>query len=153
MKENSSRFVLAYISPLMQNTTAQNLGYSGERQASKNILLNMTEIETTDERLKDIMKLFHNSTHAKMHPFVTVTQWNEHWSHSAEKTSSSISGLHYGNYISHTSSIIISTVKCDIFNLAVKNGFSLERWKRGVSIMLEKSPGNCTVENYRLCCF
>ena len=34
-------------------------------------------------------------------------------------------------------------------NLAVKNGSPLERWKRGVSVMLESSPGNYTVEKLR----
>ena len=60
-------------------------------------MLNRTEIETTDERLKDLMKIFHNSAHAKMNPFVTVTQWDDHWSHSEEKIASSILGLHYGH--------------------------------------------------------
>ena len=74
MKENSNRFIIAYSSPLLQDNTAQNLGYSGEGQLSRNIWLNRTEIETTDERLKNLMKLFHNSTHAEMHPFVTITK-------------------------------------------------------------------------------
>ena len=86
----------------------------------------MTEIETTDDEINDIMKLFHNSTHSKIHPFVTLAQWNEHWSHSVEKTSSSISGLYYGHYIAHTSSIVISTVKCCSANLAVKSDSPLE---------------------------
>ena len=93
------------------------------------MLLNRTEIETTDKRLKDLIKLFHKSTHAKMYPFVTVTQWNEHWSHSEEKTASSISGYHYGHYTSHASSIVISTVKCGLVNLVVKNDYPLEIWK------------------------
>ena len=113
------------------------------------MLLNRTEIETTDESLKDLMKLFHNSTHAKIHPFVTVTQWNENWSHNAEKAASSISGLHYGHYAAHASSIVISTVKCDLVNLAVKNGSPLESWKHGVSIMLVKAPGNYAVKKLR----
>ena len=78
MKEKSNMFILAYSSHLLQDNTAQNLGYYREGRRSKNTSLNMPEIETTDERLKDLMKLFHNSTHSKMHPFVTVTQLNEH---------------------------------------------------------------------------
>ena len=83
-------------------------------------------MKKTDERLKDIMKLFHNSTHPKTHPFVTVTQWNDHWLHVEEKTASSISGLYYWHYAVHTSNIVISTVKSDLFNLVVKNGSPLE---------------------------
>ena len=73
------------------------------------------------------MKLFHNSKHDKMYPFVTVTQCNEHWSHSEEKTDSFISGTHYGHYVGHTCIIVISKFKCDLVNLAVKNVYPLER--------------------------
>ena len=113
----------------------------------------MAVLETRDERLKDLMKLFHNSPHSKKHPFVTVDQWNEHWSHSVEKTASSVSGLHYRHHIAHTSSPLVSLVKCDLSNLAVKNSTPLERWACGVSIMLEKSPGNVTVENCGIYCY
>ena len=62
------------------------LGYSGEGQPSKNLLMHRAMLDTRDERLKDLMKLFHNSLHSKKHPFVTVDQWNEHWLHSVEKS-------------------------------------------------------------------
>ena len=65
------------------------------------------------------------------------------------KTASSMSGLHYGPYIAHTFSPVASSVKWDLVNLALKNGSPLERWIRGVLIMLEKSPGNSTVEKLR----
>ena len=73
------------------------------------------------------MKLFHNSPHSKKHPFVTVFQWNKHWSHSIEKPVSSASGLHYGHCIAYISSPLVSSVKYDLVNLAVKNSFPLER--------------------------
>ena len=95
------------------------------------------------------MKLFHNSPHSNRHPFVTVDRWNEHWSHSKEKTASSASGLHYGHYVAQTSSPLVSSVKCNLVNLAVKNSTPLERWICGVSIMLENSTGNLTVEKLR----
>ena len=149
MKENSHRFILAYSSPLLQEETVNALGYSGEGQLSKNLLMHRAMLETRDERLKDLMKLFHNSPHSKKHPFVTVDQWNEHWSHSTEKTASSASGLHYGHYKAHTSSPLVSSVKCNLVNLVVTNSTPLERWICGVSIMLEKSPGNLIVEKLR----
>ena len=153
MKENSHRFILAHSSPLLQEETVNALGYSGEGQLSKNLMMHRSMLETRDERLKYLMKLFHNSFHSKKHPFVTFDQWNEHWSHSTEKTASSASGLHYGYYVAQTSSLLVSSVKCNLVNLAVKNSTPLERWICGVSIMLEKSPGNLTVEKYGLCCY
>ena len=43
--------------------------------------------------------------------------------------------------------ILISTVKFNLVNLSVKKDDPLERWKRGLSMILEKVPGNFTVEN------
>ena len=42
MKENSHRFILACSSPLLQEETVNVLGYSGERQLSKNLLMHST---------------------------------------------------------------------------------------------------------------
>ena len=85
MKENYNRFILAYSSPLLQDTTVRDVGCSGEGQPSKDMLLHSDELETSDERLKDLMKLFHISPHVKKHPYVTFAQWNEYWSHSEGK--------------------------------------------------------------------
>ena len=72
MKENSNKFILACSSPLLQDTTARDLGYSGEGQLSKNMLLHSAELETNDARLKDLVNLFHNSPHVKKHHHVIV---------------------------------------------------------------------------------
>ena len=105
MKENSHRFILAHSSPLLQEENVNALGYSGEGQLSKNILMSRAMLETSDDRLKDLLSLFRNSPHSSDHPFITVEQWNDHWSHSTEKTASSASGLHYGHYNAQTSSL------------------------------------------------
>ena len=110
-------------------------------------MLNKKYIETSHEHLNDLMRIFHNSSHPKIHPFVTVAQWNEYWSHSDEKIACSILVLHYGHYTLHTFSLVIFSVKCDLLNLLVKNSPPIERWKQGVSIMLEKAPENHTVED------
>ena len=49
------------------------------------MLCNSTEIESSDEYLTDIMKLFYNLTRDSMHPFVFLIQWNDHWSHNDKK--------------------------------------------------------------------
>ena len=149
MKENSNRFILACSSPLLQENNVEVLGYSGEGPLSKTILQNRSMLETTDKRLKDLLSLFHNSPHLTEHPFIIVDQWNSHWSHCTERTESSIPGLNCGHHKAHSSSPLISSVKCNLVNLAVKNRTPLERWTRGVSIMLEKSPGNFRVDKLR----
>ena len=97
MKENSHRSMLAYVSPILQANTVNNLGFSIEVKLSRNTLQRKANIESSDEYLKDRMKLFHKSTHAKSHPFIYVSQWNDHWTRCEEKTDSHISGLHHGH--------------------------------------------------------
>ena len=142
MKENSHRLMLAYSSPLFKSSAVQNLGKFGEGQLSRNTLWSRTEIESTDECHKDLMKLFHNSTCSRMHPFIIAAQWNDHWSHVEEKTTSSTSGIQHEHCIAHTASSLILIVKCDLVNLAIKNSYPLGTWKRGSSVILEKAPGN-----------
>ena len=60
-----------------------------------------------------------------------------------------MSGLHYGCYKAHDFRTLISTVKCHLINLAVKNGTPLGRWKRDLSVMLEKHHGIFLVEKLR----
>ena len=54
--------------------------------------------------------------------------------------------MHYGHYAAHTSSNLISSVKCDLVNLAVKDGSPLGRCERSTLVMLEKAPGNYKVK-------
>jgi len=44
---------------------------------------------------------------------------------------------------------LLSDSKCRFVQLAVKNMTPLERWRNGVSIMLEKSAGNIKVSKLR----
>ena len=148
MTEHSNRFMLAHSSLLSQPNIMHDVGWSVEGQINRNTLWNKTGIASSDERLKDLMKLFHNLTHARSHTIVStametslVILW---W-----KTSSSISGFYYGQCKAHAFSILISTVKCDLLNLAVKNSTLIERLKRGLLVTLKKVPINFTVENFR----
>ena len=78
MKENPHRFILSYSSSLLQPNAVNNLGYSGEGQLSRNTLWSKDNVESSDERFKDLMNFFHNYTHTKSHPFISVSQWNGH---------------------------------------------------------------------------
>ena len=65
MKEKSTRFVLAYSSPLLQPVIVNDLGCSGEGELSINTLQNNMSKSSSDTLLKDLMKIFHQSSHNK----------------------------------------------------------------------------------------
>ena len=66
-----------------------------------------------------------------------------------EDTSSSQSGLHFGHYIAGTDCDYISQLHALRVSLALKKGISLERWSKGLSVMLEKMFGVRLVSKLR----
>ena len=103
-----------------------NLGYSGETQIIRNILWSNAVKVLSDERLKYLIKSFITQCTLGCIPLFLLRN-RMIIGITLMKISSSISGLHYGKYKVHTSSMLISTVKCNLVNLAVKNGTTLER--------------------------
>ena len=68
---------------------------------------------------------------------------------SKEKTSSLESGVYFGHYIAGEQSSIISHYHALKNTIVLKCGFDLDRWSRGISIMLEKKPGVTLIEKFR----
>ena len=68
---------------------------------------------------------------------------------SKEKTSSSESGINFGHYIAGEKSSIILRYHALKNNIALKRGFALDRWSRGIYVMLEKKPVSTLIEKLR----
>ncbi len=71
------------------------------------------------------------------------------WKRVKEDMSSSQSGLHFGNYIAGADCKCISQFHALNISLALKNGFALERWINGLSVMLKKMFGVRLVSKLR----
>jgi len=67
-----------------------------------------------------------------------------------EHTASSLSGAHFGHYKSGTFSKLINLIHTALAAILLKTGYSYHQWKKGINIMLEKSPGNFQVDNLRI---
>ena len=59
---------------------------------------------------------------------------------SKKKTSSSESGIDFDNYILGAQSSIILRYHAVKTTIALKRGFALDCWSRGLSVMSEKKP-------------
>jgi len=59
-----------------------------------------------------------------------------------ERTTSSLSGAHFGHYKAGTFSELINSIHTALLAIPLKTGYSYHRWKKGINVMLEKSPGN-----------
>lgn len=75
--------------------------------------------------------------------------WKTYWTKASETTSSSESGLHFGHYKAACSSEYLNHFHAAKATTAVSLGTPYDRWKRGVTVMLEKELGVNVVSKLR----
>ena len=80
---------------------------------------------------------------------ITPQQWRRYWQAVNEETSSSESGLHFGHYVVGSASDIISYYHAARVTVIIAHTIQLERWSRGLSVMLEKTLGVTLVTKLR----
>ena len=80
---------------------------------------------------------------------ITRQDFQQHWRKARERTSSSLSGLHYGHYKAAAQSDLFSEIHALMTELAVTGGTPLARWESGLSVMLEKTKGIIQVDKLR----
>ena len=80
---------------------------------------------------------------------ITPEDWTNHWRRAREETSSSTSGRHFGHYKAGLQSQYVSYLQALQATLVVKRGIVLERWSKGLSVMLEKIFGCSLITKLR----
>jgi hypothetical protein len=80
---------------------------------------------------------------------ITKDDFQSFWRRPKEKTSSSISGCHYGHYKVAARDDALSEIHALFTELAVTGGCPLSRWAQGLSCMLEKEAGVIKVNKLR----
>ena len=80
---------------------------------------------------------------------ITRQDWEKQWRGKREETSSSESGLHFGHYIAGCDSEVISHLHALKATLVINRGIVLDRWARGLSVMLEKIYGCALITKLR----
>jgi hypothetical protein len=72
---------------------------------------------------------------------ITKDNWKQQWKGQWESILSLESGLHFGHYIAGCNSNHIAYFHALKSTLVIKRGIVLDRWSRGLSVMLEKLLG------------
>jgi hypothetical protein len=80
---------------------------------------------------------------------ITKEDFQRYWRRIKERTSSSLSGLHYGHYKAAATEDPLSEIHALFTQLAVTGASPLARWEKGLSCMLEKTAGVIRVEKLR----
>ena len=76
-------------------------------------------------------------------------EWASRWAKTKEKTSSSESGLHFDHYKVAAKSPLLSHFHALKTRLALQRVIALDRWSRGLSVMLKQMFGCTLVSNLR----
>ena len=72
---------------------------------------------------------------------ITPKQWKRYWAIDNKKTSSSVSGLHFGHYSVGCKSDIVVHYHAARVLVILAHPIQLERWSWGLLVMLEKTLG------------
>ncbi len=103
----------------------------------------------TRELFEEIAHIWGMVPSDSVNGLISRERWQQRWKKVKEDASSSQSGLHFGHYNAGTDYDYISQFHALRFSLAQKKGIVLERWSKGLSVMLEKMFGVRLVSKLR----
>ena len=155
MEACNKKFMLTHNTPLMNASDISNdIGFTGSSPACAQIKAGTyTFPASTDTHTKTLLTLIGTVTRRLNRKLVrhniTVDDFINYWKGSREKTSSSYSGLHFGHWKAASWNKFTASIYAKSIELAFRAGLPLKRWKIGLSVMLEKIPGNTSVEKLR----
>ena len=99
--------------------------------------------------LEEIIRLFGTLQEGHSEIILEVEEFKYYWKRVWEKTSSSISGIHFGHYKSAVYSPPLSDLLARKITLIAKCGCPPERWGHGLQVLLEKIAGVALVSKLR----
>ena len=123
MAENSSRFKLAYSSPLLRPPLLNQLSMCSNIEEAHHLIHETASIEAGD--LSKILSLFHKDNDLNIPSAISPKDWISHWQQAIEATALSISGLHFGHYKVQAQDFTLAAIRYSIINLSIKNGLLL----------------------------
>ena len=127
----------------MANTPSSEAALAGQYRFANDCDAGTRELLEEGARLRCIIPA--NSVDLR----VQQPKWSNKWLKANEKTSSSHSGFHFSHYIAGATSPLISHHHALKASICSCRGFALDRWKGGLTCLLENVPGNCLVTKLR----
>ena len=151
---HGKRFYLAERAPICAGRLRGDFGYMADTPAADAVLEGTYELledehSATGEIFSEISRIREQIPPDSVETFIHHSEWINTWRKAKEKTSSSESGLHFGHYVAASQSEYVSYCHALLSSIALKKGYSPERWERALSCMLEKIPGCSLVDKMR----
>jgi hypothetical protein len=148
------RFYLAETAPACNGRLCGLFGYNAATVTAERILNGSYDYpddfdQATREICEECAKIRLKIPKDSMNLTITSDDWMRQWKGRREATSSSESGLHFGHYIAGYASEQVAHLHALKSTLVINNGVVMERWARGLSVMLEKLFGCALITKLR----
>jgi hypothetical protein len=151
----SARFWLTENTPLRVEPMCSALGPFAIDTVAARALLQGTYVvlEETDDYTREFLQSIQASApldpQSQLSCEITKEDFQRYWKKPRERTSSSISGLHYGHYKAAATDDTLSKIHALMTELAVTGASPFAQSEMGLSCMLEKTAGVIKVEKLR----
>ena len=150
----SLRFRHAYSAPIYSSSLLQEVGPLGDTDRAQEILDGTftypqdTDVWTT--------KFFEEAQHTYamlgnegIDTAISVSDFQGYWQRANENKASSFSGGHYGHYKAASFDKHLSAFHAAKLTACARKGVVLSRWTVGLTVLLEKTPGNNRIHKMR----
>jgi hypothetical protein len=155
MTNNNKTFKLTYGTPLMNGSRlSKDIGLLANTPSAKQILDGTYNFPPgtdphTIKLLKHIGEVARRIGHDPIDVKISTEDYKKYWNKRKEKTSSSFSTLHFGHWKAAASNSTLATIHAKMTEISFRTGSPLNRWTSGLSVMLEKIPGNISHDKLR----
>jgi hypothetical protein len=151
---HEKQYTMAKEAPICSGKLFDNFGHVANRPASRAVLDGTYEPpENSDKATKELfdeIAAIRRIIPRDSAPIaITPKQWKRCWAIVNKETLSSESGLHFGHYIVGCKSDTVAHYHAARVLVILAHAIQLERWSRGLSVMLEKTLGVTLVNKLR----
>jgi hypothetical protein len=143
---HEKRYTLAGEVPICNGELLNQFGYTADTLASKAVLNGTYKVPVgmdtaTTALFTEIAAIRKKVPENSILIVINPEQWKQYWRAVNEETSSPKSGIHFGHYIVGSKSNMISHYHAARVTVTLAHAIQLERWSRGLLVMLEKTLG------------
>lgn len=151
----SERYSATNSTAFMQPELREYFGLCAESAQAQQMLQGTLSLPedmavTLDTHARDVLDTFrYRGDEGKIDISISAKDFTDYWKKAKERTSSSLSGRHFGHYKAAAMSKELAELHAIFLQLSYCNGHRVARWERGLMVMLEKEPGNAKVDKLR----
>ena len=151
---NKKKYCHPHNTPPLQPPIVNIFGYIGTMETVATVLNGTFQMpDEVDDYTKKFFTALRMPDAIRNNPpsskIITTEEHIKGWKKAKEKTSSGISGLHFGIFKAHIEDPILAEFDASMRSIAYSTGFVYERWKKGVDVELLKRTLDKRVEKLR----